>query len=116
MYGVQVRTGEDWTSWRYIGWQWMSRVLPAKATLVDIALSLTSFSALQVRLTVIPSRWTASLHGQPTWSTRRSAGRHLVKLCIEVCCCFYRAFRIRLNQFLYKCNLKHQWPQSSAMS
>jgi hypothetical protein len=32
----------DWTSWRYIGWQWVSRVLPAKATLVDTALSLMS--------------------------------------------------------------------------
>jgi hypothetical protein len=38
---------------------------------------------------------------QPTWSTERPAGRLLVKFCIEVCCCFYRSFRIRLHQFLY---------------
>jgi hypothetical protein len=49
----------------------------------------------------MPSCWTACLHGQPTWSTRRSAGRLLVKLCIEVCYCFYRTFRIRLSSFFY---------------
>jgi hypothetical protein len=52
-----------------------------------------------LRLTVMPSCWTTCLHEQPTWSARRSAGRLLVKLCIEVCICFYRTFWIRLSLF-----------------
>jgi hypothetical protein len=32
--------------------------------------------------------------------TMYHAGRLLVKLCIEVCCCLCRTSRIRLNQFL----------------
>jgi hypothetical protein len=90
-FGVQVTlgclTGRSWLWLAGRGWQW---------------LAVATVSAyLEVRLAVMPSCWTACLHGQPTWSTRRSAGRLLVKLCIEVCCCFYRAFWIRLNQFLY---------------
>jgi hypothetical protein len=45
--------------------------------------------------------------------TARSAGRLLVKLRIEVCCCFYREFRIRLNQFLYTCKYSSTCKHSS---
>jgi hypothetical protein len=47
----------------------------------------------RVRLTVVLSCWTACLHGQPTRITRKTAALFLVKLCFEVCCCFYLEFQ-----------------------
>jgi hypothetical protein len=43
----------------------------------------------------------AAVAGWAAWTPRHTCRCGFTQLCIEVCCCFYRAFRIRLNQFLY---------------